>query len=112
MFQWDDGNINKNLTHSVHDWEIEVSTQMKSTVNLSKEKPRIVIHSRKEIPTQFVSEDLERDWWATHELAEDILPNDEEMNRATEQHRELIRRLQAGEAGVHRHRPVLKRTRA
>ncbi len=23
MFQWDDGNINKNRTHGVHDWEIE-----------------------------------------------------------------------------------------
>ncbi len=85
---------------------------MKSTVKLSKEKPRIVIHSREEIPTQFVSEDVEREWWATHELAEDILPDDEEIDRATEQHRDLIRRLQAGEAGVHRHRPVLKRTRA
>jgi uncharacterized DUF497 family protein len=23
MFDWDDGNIDKNLKHSVHDWEIE-----------------------------------------------------------------------------------------
>lgn len=23
MFQWDAGNINKNRTHGVHDWEIE-----------------------------------------------------------------------------------------
>jgi len=85
---------------------------MKRTTKLSRVKPRTVIHSRDEIPTQFTSEDAEREWWATHELADDLLPDDEAIDRATEQHHALIRRLQAGGSGVHRHRPVLKRKRA
>jgi len=27
MFDWDDGNIDKNLNHDVHDWEIEEACQ-------------------------------------------------------------------------------------
>jgi hypothetical protein len=40
------------------------------------------------------------------------LPDEETIDRLTEQHHALIRRLQAGEAGVHRHRPSLRRKRA
>ena len=89
-----------------------VSTQMKSTANLPKGELRTVVRSRNEIPTQFTSEDAEREWWATHELADELLPDNAVISRLTEQHHALIRRLQAGESGVHRHRPVLKRKRA
>ena len=85
---------------------------MKRTAKLSRVKPRTVVHSRDEIPAHFTSEDTEREWWATHELADELLPNDETIDRLTEQHHTLIRRLQAEESGVHRHRPVLKRKRA
>jgi hypothetical protein len=73
---------------------------------------RIIVRSRAEIPTHFASEDEEREWWATHELADELLPDEETIEHLTQQHHTLIRRLQAGEAGVHRHRPVLKRKRA
>lgn len=73
---------------------------------------RIIVHSRAEIPTHFASEEEEREWWATHELADELLPDDKIIDRLTEQHHALIRDLQAGDAGVHRHRSTLKRKRA
>jgi hypothetical protein len=74
---------------------------------------RLVVRSRDEIPSRFASEEEEREWWATHELADDLLPSEGEMDRLTAEHRALIRRLQAGEVGVRRHRPIIsKRKRA
>ena len=33
---------------------------------------RIVIHSEDEIPDHFESEDAEREWWAAHELSDEL----------------------------------------
>jgi len=85
---------------------------MKHIAKKDKLEQRISVRSRVEIPTHFASEDEEREWWATHELADELLPDEETIDHLTQQHHTLIRRLQAGEAGVHRHRPVLKRKRA
>ena len=74
---------------------------------------RLVVRSRDEIPSRFTSEEEEREWWATHELADNLLPSDEEMDRLTAEHHALVHRLQAGEAGVRRRRPITsKRKRA
>jgi hypothetical protein len=43
----------------------------------SKKKTKL-IHSLDEIPTDFASEDEERDWWANHELSEELLNSMEE----------------------------------
>jgi len=51
-------------------------------------KERIIIHSLNEIPS-FASEDEEREWWATHDLAPELGED------VTEQQHELIRRLKA-----------------
>jgi len=59
---------------------------------------RKVVHSLAEIP-QFASEDEEREWWATHELAEEL-----GKEVSAEQH-ELIRRLKA----KYRYMPVADR---
>ena len=85
---------------------------MKHTAPKSASDKQVIVRSRAEIPAHFASEDEEREWWATHELADDLLPDEETIDHLTEQHHALIRRLQAGEAGVHRHRPVLTRKRA
>ncbi|HXG21728.1 MAG TPA: hypothetical protein VNN62_21950 [Methylomirabilota bacterium] len=85
---------------------------MKRTTKKHDPERRIVVHSRAEIPAHFASEDEEREWWATHEIADELLPDEATIDHLTEQHHTLIRRLQAGEAGVHRHRPVLTRKRA
>ena len=73
---------------------------------------RTVVRSRAEIPSSFASEEEEREWWATHELADELLPSDEAIDRMTEQHQAVVRRLQSGDAGVHRHRPTTKRKQA
>jgi len=70
------------------------------------------VRSRAEIPSGFASEEEEREWWATHELADELLPSDEAIDRMTEQHQALIRPLQSGDAGVRHHRPTTKRKRA
>ena len=85
---------------------------MKRTVKKYCPDQRIVVHSRADIPTHFASEEEEREWRTTHELADELLPDEETIDRLTEQHHALIRRLQTGEAGVHRRRPVLKCKRA
>jgi hypothetical protein len=85
---------------------------MKRTAKQYGSELRIVVRSRAEIPTHFPSEDEEREWWVTHELSDDLLPDEETIDRLTEQHHALIRRLQAGESGVHRRRSALKRKRA
>jgi len=85
---------------------------MKRTAKKYSREQRIVVRSRAEVPAHFASEDEEREWWATHELADELLPDEETIDRLTEQHHALIRRLQAGGAGVHRRRPVLRRKRA
>ena len=85
---------------------------MKRIAKKDKPKQRIIVRSRAEIPAHFTSEDEEREWWATHELADDLLPDEETIGCLTQQHHILIRRLQAGKAGVHRHRPVFKRKQA
>lgn len=38
---------------------------------MSKKQERIVVRSLSEIP-RFASEDEERDWWATHDLADEL----------------------------------------
>lgn len=85
---------------------------MRHTAKQDDSDLRMIVHSRAEIPTHFASEEEERAWWATHELADALLSDDKIIDRLTEQHHALIRRLQKGEAGVHRHRPPLKRKRA
>lgn len=76
-------------------------------------RSRLIVRSRDEIPSRFTSEEEECEWWTTHELADGLLPSDDEMGRLTAEHHALIHRLQAGEAGVRRHRPVIsKRKRA
>jgi len=32
MFDWDEGNIGKNLSHGVQDWEIEEACSLRSAV--------------------------------------------------------------------------------
>ncbi|MBI1925150.1 hypothetical protein HYR99_12990 [Candidatus Poribacteria bacterium] len=54
--------------------------------NFKKEK-LIAIHSLSEIPTTFVSEDEERDWWARHYLSDELY---EQLEDRTEVVRELI----------------------
>lgn len=90
----------------------KVPAQMKRTAKKDEAAQRIIVRSRAEIPAHFTSEDEEREWWTTHELADELLPDEETIDRLTQQHHTLLRRLQAGEAGVHRHRPVLRRKRA
>lgn len=85
---------------------------MKHTAKKYCADQRIVVHSRTEIPTSFASEEEEREWWATHELAEDVLPDEKEIDRLTGQHHVLLRRLQAGDSEVRRHYPTAKRKRA
>lgn len=85
---------------------------MKRIAKKDYSQQRIIVRSRAEVPAHFASEEEEREWWTTHELADELLPDEETIDRLTEQHHVLIRRLQAGEAGVHRHRPVLRRKRA
>jgi hypothetical protein len=38
---------------------------------MSKKQERTVVRSLEEIP-RFISEDEERDWWATHDLADEL----------------------------------------
>jgi hypothetical protein len=45
-----------------------------------------IVHSLEEIP-EFASEEEERAWWATHDLAEELGTD------VTEEHHALIRRL-------------------
>ena len=59
---------------------------------------RQIVHSLAEIP-HFGSEDEEREWWATHDLAEEL-----GREVSAEQH-ELIQRLKA----KHRYMPVADR---
>lgn len=49
---------------------------------------RIVAHSLSDIP-QFASEEEEREWWATHDLAPEL------GEEVTEQERTLIQKLKA-----------------
>jgi hypothetical protein len=49
---------------------------------------RKIVHSLEEIP-EFASEEEERAWWATHDLAEELGAD------VTEEHHALIRRLKA-----------------
>jgi len=49
---------------------------------------REIVHSFEDIP-EFVSEEEERAWWATHDLAEELGTD------VTEEHHALIRRLKA-----------------
>jgi hypothetical protein len=55
---------------------------------------RIMVRSHGDIPSHFASEDEEREWWATHELSDELLSDDETVERMTERHHALIRRLQ------------------
>jgi hypothetical protein len=66
MFDWDEGNIDKNRAHEVQD----------------------IVYSFEEI-REFASEDEEQAWWATHDLAEEMGTD------VTEEHHALIRRLKA-----------------
>lgn len=59
-----------------------------------KQTTRITIHSLDEIP-KFASEDEEREWWATHDLAPELGED------VTEQQHALIRQLKA----KYRYRP-------
>jgi hypothetical protein len=52
----------------------------------SKQKERQIVRSLKEVPN-FASEDEERAWWATHDLAEELGMD------GTERHQTLVRRL-------------------
>jgi hypothetical protein len=49
---------------------------------------RIIVYSLDEIP-EFASEDEEREWWATHDLAPDLGED------VTQQQHKLIQRLKA-----------------
>jgi len=51
-------------------------------------KERIIVYSHEEIP-KFASEDEEREWWATHDLAPELGQD------VTEQQHALIKRLKA-----------------
>lgn len=70
---------------------------------------RIVVHSRAEIPTHFASEEAEREWWATHELADDLAPSEAEIDRMTEHHHALVRRPQSDDTKGQSHHPMAKR---
>lgn len=52
----------------------------------SEQKERQIIRSLEEVPN-FASEDEERAWWATHDLAEELGMD------GTERHQALVRRL-------------------
>jgi len=52
----------------------------------SKPKERQIVRSLEEAPN-FASEDEERAWWATHDLAEELGVD------GTQRHRALVRRL-------------------
>ncbi|MCG3156511.1 MAG: hypothetical protein DKINENOH_03135 [bacterium] len=54
----------------------------------NKKAPRILVHSLDQIP-KFASEDEEREWWATHDLAPELGED------VTAQEHELIQRLKA-----------------
>lgn len=62
-----------------------------------KTSEREMVRSLKEVP-EFESEEAERQWWATHDLAEELGKD------VTEGHHALIRRLKA----KYRHVPVRK----
>jgi len=59
---------------------------------------REIVYSLEDIP-EFASEDEERAWWATHDLAEELGTD------VTEEHHALIRRLKAKYRYVPRHAP-------
>jgi hypothetical protein len=61
-----------------------------------KNTKRIIVYSLDEIP-EFASEDEEREWWATHDLAPELGED------VTEQQHALIQRLKA----KYRHVPSL-----
>jgi hypothetical protein len=71
---------------------------------------RIIVHSRAEIPTHFASEEAEREWWATHELADELALSEAEIDRMTEQHHALVRRLQKNGTQRDSRHPGAKRT--
>jgi len=66
MFDWDEGNI----------------------MDGRKVPEREVVRSLEDIP-EFASEEEERAWWATHDLAEEL------GRDVTEEHHALIQRLKA-----------------
>ena len=70
------------------------------------------MRSRAEIPSSFASEDEEREWWATHELADELLPDEETIDRMTDQHRALLEPFRPASGGVQRPGPLPKRERA
>ena len=71
---------------------------------------RIMVHSRAEIPASFASEEEEREWWATHELADELLSSEADIDQMTGQHHMLIRRLQSDDAEVYSQYPIAKPT--
>lgn len=60
----------------------------------NKKTPRTLVHSLDQIP-KFTSEDEEREWWATHDLAPELGED------VTAQEHALIQRLKA----KHRYAP-------
>ena len=83
---------------------------MKRIAKKYRPDQRTVVHSRAEIPTHFASEAAEREWWATHELADELAPNEEEISRMTEQHHMLVRCLRSDGANRKSHSPMVNRT--
>ncbi len=85
---------------------------MKPTAKKYCSDQRIVVYSRTEIPTSFASEEEEREWWATHELADELLPDQKEIDRLTGQHHSLIRHLRVGDTEMRRQHLTAKRKRS
>ena len=55
-------------------------------MNVQKPEEREIVRSPSDIP-DFASEDEERAWWATHDLAEELGTD------VTQEHRALVQRL-------------------
>jgi len=68
------------------------------------------VHSRAEIPSSFASEEEEREWWAMHELADELLPSEADVDQMTEQHHTLLRLLQSQDAEMHSQSSMAKPT--
>jgi len=83
---------------------------MKHIAKKYRPDQRITVHSRAEIPSSFASEEEEREWWATHELADELLPSEAAVDQMTEQHHTLLRHLQSHDAEVRSQRSMAKPT--
>ncbi len=55
-------------------------------------KKRLLVTRLEEIPDSFASEDDERDWWATHELSDEVV---DQLQKGVPEANEELKQFQA-----------------